>query len=48
MPLMVLTASSILSVMLGLDLLGRGAVEARGDDDDGEVDLGNWSTPSLQ
>ena len=40
MPLMVLTALSILSVIVGLDLLGRGAVEARGDDDDREVDVG--------
>ena len=33
---------------LGLDLLGRGAVEPRGDHDDGEVDLGEPSSPSLK
>ena len=32
---------------LGLDLLGRGAGQARDDGDEGKSTLGNWSTPSL-
>ena len=39
MPLIVLTASSIWSVIFGLDLFRRGSGKPRRDDDGGEVDL---------
>ena len=48
MPLIVLTASSILSVIWRLDVLGRGAGLARGHGDDRKIDLGKAVEPELQ